>query len=131
MRSFWIATAILSLAPASYSCDDYAHEDGHIHHRRRSQITPPSRPLEWGDVNIISTTDTHGWLLGHQKESFPEPNYRLFSITHSFTFALQRRFRRLLLVCKAYATNRYCKLIDSSSCKGSNTHTRNAMSIFW
>ncbi|KAL4249233.1 Calcineurin-like phosphoesterase domain-containing protein [Abortiporus biennis] len=32
-------------------------------------------PLEWGDVNIIHTTDTHGWLLGHQKTSFPEPNY--------------------------------------------------------
>jgi hypothetical protein len=39
-------------------------------------LTPPSRPLVWGDVNIIHTTDSHGWLLGHQKESFPEPNYR-------------------------------------------------------
>ncbi|KAF8260660.1 Metallo-dependent phosphatase-like protein, partial [Lactarius quietus] len=36
---------------------------------------PASRPLVWGDVNIIHTTDTHGWLLGHQKPSFPEPNY--------------------------------------------------------
>ncbi|KAJ7755792.1 Metallo-dependent phosphatase-like protein [Mycena metata] len=35
----------------------------------------PSRPLEWGDINIISTTDTHGWLLGHEHGSFPEPNY--------------------------------------------------------
>lgn len=35
----------------------------------------PSAPLLWGDVNIISTTDTHGWLLGHQKSSDPEPNY--------------------------------------------------------
>lgn len=39
-------------------------------------LTPPSRPLEWGDINILHTTDTHGWLLGHQKSSFPEPNYR-------------------------------------------------------
>ncbi|KAJ7827637.1 Metallo-dependent phosphatase-like protein [Mycena olivaceomarginata] len=38
-------------------------------------ISPPSRPLQWGDINVISTTDTHGWLLGHQHESFPEPNY--------------------------------------------------------
>ncbi|KAJ6560221.1 Metallo-dependent phosphatase-like protein [Mycena capillaripes] len=38
-------------------------------------ITPPSRPLEWGDINVIATTDTHGWLLGHQHRSFPEPNY--------------------------------------------------------
>ncbi|KAH9959081.1 Metallo-dependent phosphatase-like protein [Russula dissimulans] len=39
------------------------------------RLTPPSRPLVWGDVNIIHTTDSHGWLLGHQKTSFPEPNY--------------------------------------------------------
>ncbi|KAJ7681208.1 Metallo-dependent phosphatase-like protein [Mycena rosella] len=37
--------------------------------------TPPSRPLQWGDINVIATTDTHGWLLGHEKQSFPEPNY--------------------------------------------------------
>ncbi|KAG9005195.1 hypothetical protein FRB90_010506 [Tulasnella sp. 427] len=37
-------------------------------------IGTPSRPLEWGDVNFIHTTDTHGWLLGHQKLSEPEPN---------------------------------------------------------
>ncbi|KAJ7770978.1 Metallo-dependent phosphatase-like protein [Mycena maculata] len=39
------------------------------------RISPPSRPLQWGDINVIATTDTHGWLLGHQKQSFPEPNY--------------------------------------------------------
>ncbi|KAF7332695.1 hypothetical protein MKEN_00152700 [Mycena kentingensis (nom. inval.)] len=38
-------------------------------------IAIPTRPLQWGDINVLSTTDTHGWLLGHQKESFPEPNY--------------------------------------------------------
>ncbi|KAF9956184.1 hypothetical protein BGZ72_002966 [Mortierella alpina] len=26
------------------------------------------RPLTWGQVNIIHTTDTHGWLSGHIKE---------------------------------------------------------------
>ncbi|KAJ7098610.1 Metallo-dependent phosphatase-like protein [Mycena belliarum] len=41
----------------------------------RQRIPSPSRPLQWGDINIIATTDTHGWLLGHQKQSFPEPNY--------------------------------------------------------
>ncbi|KAI9278393.1 Metallo-dependent phosphatase-like protein [Phascolomyces articulosus] len=25
-------------------------------------------PLEWGDVNFIHTTDTHGWLAGHLME---------------------------------------------------------------
>jgi 2',3'-cyclic-nucleotide 2'-phosphodiesterase (5'-nucleotidase family) len=53
-------------------------EDGH-HSRppqRSAPLTPPTRPLQWGDVNVIHTTDTHGWLLGHQKKSSPEPNYR-------------------------------------------------------
>ncbi|KAH8981512.1 Metallo-dependent phosphatase-like protein, partial [Lactarius hatsudake] len=52
---------------------DHTHE----HARRappQAPLTRPSRPLVWGDVNIIHTTDSHGWLLGHQKPSFPEPN---------------------------------------------------------
>ncbi|KAH9022494.1 Metallo-dependent phosphatase-like protein [Lactarius hengduanensis] len=36
----------------------------------------PYRELVWGDVNIIHTTDIHGWLLGHQKSQPPEPNYK-------------------------------------------------------
>ncbi|KAG6860089.1 hypothetical protein C0995_015865, partial [Termitomyces sp. Mi166 len=65
----------LSVIAGTYAC-----ADGHDHtHARRSNvpstITPPSRPLQWGDINIIHTTDSHGWLLGHQKSSFPEPNY--------------------------------------------------------
>ncbi|RDB25284.1 Uncharacterized protein PB2B2.06c [Hypsizygus marmoreus] len=52
--------------------------DRHDHTPRAAAsqtITPPSSPLEWGDINIIHTTDAHGWLLGHQKAAFPEPNY--------------------------------------------------------
>ncbi|KAJ6532281.1 Metallo-dependent phosphatase-like protein [Mycena vulgaris] len=39
------------------------------------RVSPPSRELQWGEINVIATTDTHGWLLGHTKESPPEPNY--------------------------------------------------------
>ncbi|GKZ82327.1 hypothetical protein AnigIFM56816_007139 [Aspergillus niger] len=28
----------------------------------------PTRPLPWGELNIIHTTDTHGWLEGHLNE---------------------------------------------------------------
>ncbi|ODA82598.1 hypothetical protein RJ55_01105 [Drechmeria coniospora] len=28
----------------------------------------PKGPLEWGQVNFLHTTDTHGWLEGHLKE---------------------------------------------------------------
>ncbi|KAF4620450.1 hypothetical protein D9613_000947 [Agrocybe pediades] len=61
------------------ACSDHADGHDHVHERRSpspaASLTPPSRPLEWGDINIIHTTDSHGWLLGHQKASFPEPNY--------------------------------------------------------
>ncbi|KAM5534183.1 hypothetical protein V8D89_008982 [Ganoderma adspersum] len=72
---------VLSLAVlATRACPGEEHGDDHAHvHERRAypqaHLTPPSRPLDWSDVNIIHTTDSHGWLLGHQKTSFPEPNY--------------------------------------------------------
>lgn len=28
----------------------------------------PTRPLPWGELNIIHTTDVHGWLEGHLNE---------------------------------------------------------------
>ncbi|KZV66465.1 hypothetical protein PENSPDRAFT_612594 [Peniophora sp. CONT] len=70
---------LLTVAALATACpeDDHAHDHVHMHKRAFPQapLTPPSRPLTWGDVNIIHTTDSHGWLLGHQKASFPEPNY--------------------------------------------------------
>jgi 2',3'-cyclic-nucleotide 2'-phosphodiesterase (5'-nucleotidase family) len=30
--------------------------------------TGPKAPLEWGQINFLHTTDTHGWLEGHIKE---------------------------------------------------------------
>ncbi len=66
-------------ALAARACPGEDHAHGHLYERRaypQVQLPPPSRPLEWGDVNIIHTTDSHGWLLGHQKTPFPEPNYR-------------------------------------------------------
>lgn len=43
-------------------------------HVRRMQpeslgaTTGPKGPLEWGQINFLHTTDTHGWLEGHLKE---------------------------------------------------------------
>ncbi|TCD62703.1 hypothetical protein EIP91_006528 [Steccherinum ochraceum] len=72
--------ALVSLLPffaaLVQGCGDHAHD--HSHEKRAfpvTALTPPTRALEWGDLNIIHTTDSHGWLLGHQKTSFPEPNY--------------------------------------------------------
>ncbi|ODN81879.1 hypothetical protein L202_02229 [Cryptococcus amylolentus CBS 6039] len=35
----------------------------------------PTRQLEWKDANFLSISDSHGWLLGHQHATWPEPNY--------------------------------------------------------
>jgi 2',3'-cyclic-nucleotide 2'-phosphodiesterase (5'-nucleotidase family) len=73
------AAVALSVGPTVLACPDGDHSHEHSDARRAEPqvpISPPSRPLVWGDVNIIHTTDSHGWLLGHQKSSFPEPNYR-------------------------------------------------------
>ncbi|KAL1672005.1 Metallo-dependent phosphatase-like protein [Schizophyllum commune] len=75
MVSARLALTLAVLARGALGCGE-----GHDHdHARRAypttKLRPPSRPLEWGDFNVLHTTDTHGWLLGHQKESWPEPNY--------------------------------------------------------
>ncbi|KAG8790079.1 hypothetical protein FRC12_012824 [Ceratobasidium sp. 428] len=38
-------------------------------------IPSPKRHLTWGDVNVLHTTDIHGWILGHPKPVFPELNW--------------------------------------------------------
>jgi 2',3'-cyclic-nucleotide 2'-phosphodiesterase (5'-nucleotidase family) len=34
----------------------------------QNTTTSPKAPLEWGQINFLHTTDTHGWLEGHIKE---------------------------------------------------------------
>ena len=59
------------------ACDDCygpRNDPAHIRRVRRMQpeaqdaTTPPRAPLEWGQLNFLHTTDTHGWLEGHLKE---------------------------------------------------------------
>ncbi|KAI6041601.1 hypothetical protein EDC04DRAFT_2601541 [Pisolithus marmoratus] len=54
-----------------------ANGQSHVEMQEYPQVplTPPHQPLVWGDFNVIHTTDTHGWLLGHQRTSFPEPHF--------------------------------------------------------
>ena len=37
-------------------------------------IPAPLRDLEWGQLNFLHTTDTHGWLAGHLQEYDSEMN---------------------------------------------------------
>ncbi|KAH9023270.1 Metallo-dependent phosphatase-like protein [Lactarius hengduanensis] len=73
--AFGLGAALAFSIGSTGACPEGDHT--HEHARRappQAPLTGPSRPLVWGDVNIIHTTDSHGWLLGHQKPSFPEPN---------------------------------------------------------
>ncbi|GJJ76673.1 hypothetical protein EMPS_09032 [Entomortierella parvispora] len=57
------------------------------------------RPLVWGDLNVISTTDTHGWLSGHVKEGSYSADFGDFSsfLSHMREQAVHRR-KDLLVV---------------------------------
>ncbi|OSX61779.1 hypothetical protein POSPLADRAFT_1047044 [Postia placenta MAD-698-R-SB12] len=74
-----LTLSALALSVLACPGEDHAHAHAdHVHAKRlypQVPLTPPSRPLVWSDFNIIHTTDSHGWLLGHQHLSFPEPNY--------------------------------------------------------
>ncbi|KAL8665355.1 MAG: hypothetical protein Q9202_002247 [Teloschistes flavicans] len=66
------------LVVAAFACDDdcYGPQSSvaHVRHVRRMQpeaegaTISPRAPLEWGQLNFLHTTDTHGWLEGHLKE---------------------------------------------------------------
>jgi 2',3'-cyclic-nucleotide 2'-phosphodiesterase (5'-nucleotidase family) len=72
------ALALLSLTvPAVLACDDcYGPTDLVTHERLVRRMQPsaenatygPTQQLEWGQINFLHTTDTHGWLEGHIKE---------------------------------------------------------------
>ncbi|KAI1139065.1 Metallo-dependent phosphatase-like protein [Hypoxylon sp. FL0543] len=68
---------VLVLIRTSLACSDCFDSDGrveHVRHVRRMQpgainaTYGPTRALEWGQLNFLHTTDTHGWLEGHLKE---------------------------------------------------------------
>ncbi|CAE6536484.1 unnamed protein product [Rhizoctonia solani] len=63
----------------------------------------PTRPLEWGDVNVLHTTDIHGWISGHSKQVYPEKSWSgdfgdFYSfVTHMREIAKQRDSDLLLV----------------------------------
>lgn len=45
-------------------------------HLSQATLPVPTRPLPWGTLNVLSTTDTHGWLRGHtHSDHIPESLY--------------------------------------------------------
>lgn len=69
--ALWASIAIGTLpGEACDSCYGPSHDVIHTRHVRRMQpdaldaMTAPKAPLEWGQINFLQTTDTHGWLAG-------------------------------------------------------------------
>lgn len=54
--------------------------------------TGPRGPLEWGQINFLHTTDTHGWLEGHIKEQNYGADWGDFV---SFSKAMKQKARNL------------------------------------
>ncbi|KID89232.1 hypothetical protein MGU_03917 [Metarhizium guizhouense ARSEF 977] len=79
LRSLGLIGSIAAILPGALACgydDCYGPIDKveHVRHVKRMQPGAPNAtygpkaPLEWGQVNFLHTTDTHGWLQGHLKE---------------------------------------------------------------
>lgn len=67
----------LIVIPGVLACSSCSSSIGHVEHVRHvKRMQPealnatygPTRALEWGQLNFLHTTDTHGWLEGHLKE---------------------------------------------------------------
>ncbi|KAI3323308.1 Metallo-dependent phosphatase-like protein [Xylariaceae sp. AK1471] len=72
-----VSTLTLALAPVALACEGCYGPTNHVeyvrHVKRMQPDAPnatygPTRALEWGQLNFLHTTDTHGWLEGHLKE---------------------------------------------------------------
>ncbi|KAF8306030.1 hypothetical protein DL93DRAFT_2065823 [Clavulina sp. PMI_390] len=102
-----LAVVVATIATLVAACgDDHNHEHAHAKRSQPGATQPnvwPTTPLVWGDVNFIHTTDSHGWLIGHTKATYPEPNYSGdfgdFSsfVTHMKLQALERGVDLLLI----------------------------------
>lgn len=68
---------LLTLLVALAGANAFVLPPENINLRGPPELPVPTRPLEWGDVNFLSTSDTHGelrrrreltagWLRGHQ-----------------------------------------------------------------
>ncbi|CAD6904547.1 unnamed protein product [Tilletia controversa] len=71
---------VVALAASALACPGVDHGND-VRPRSQRGATQPSggtsqiRPLTWGDVVVLSTTDIHGWYQGHLKASDPEPSF--------------------------------------------------------
>lgn len=92
------ASTALACAEDGHSC--YGPQNDVVLTRQVKRMQPessnatsgPKAELEWGQLNFLQTTDTHGWLEGHLKEQ----NYGAdWGDYVSFTTAMKKKAREL------------------------------------
>ena len=104
---------VCAFAAASLACEScYGPQDGIVHTRQIHPLAPrfdvlekrmqpdaqsaaygpTNGPLAWGQLNVIHTTDTHGWLEGHILEKNYGADWGDFV---SFTKAMRNKADRL------------------------------------
>ena len=112
--------AIAASAAVAYACEGEQHscygplKDDVVLTRNVRRMQPdaqnttqqPRAPLEWGQINFMHTTDTHGWLEGHIKEQ----NYGAdWGDYVSFTKSMKKKAKKLgvdlLLIDTGVSTN--------------------------
>jgi 2',3'-cyclic-nucleotide 2'-phosphodiesterase (5'-nucleotidase family) len=63
---------LATLAATAYACEPCEHPERDVvltRHVRRMQpeaikaVSQPRAPLDWGQLNFMHTSDTHGWLV--------------------------------------------------------------------
>lgn len=72
MTPFLVISFIISVVTACSSCEGettvYPRLTRRMQPEAQDAATPPKKPLNWGEINFIHTSDSHGWLEGHIKE---------------------------------------------------------------
>jgi len=104
MRSFALG-AFVSIIATALACEGHNSCYGPLkddvvltRNVRRMQpdaqnaTTTPKAPLEWGQINFLHTTDTHGWLEGHIKEQNYGADWGDYA---SFTKHMKQKARHL------------------------------------
>ncbi|KIW04607.1 uncharacterized protein PV09_04355 [Verruconis gallopava] len=96
-----VSLIIAVSATSVLACNDcYGSSNDVVLTRRVKRMQPdalgattgPKGPLEWGQINFLHTTDTHGWLEGHLKERNYGADWGDFA---SFTKSMKSKARHL------------------------------------
>lgn len=72
MHFYSMTTALAALSATVHACEPCEHPERDVvltRNVRRMQpeaidaVSQPRAPLEWGQLNFLHTSDTHGWLV--------------------------------------------------------------------